>query len=112
MVLVPSQLYAGVPEKACVMLNHLNETVTLTLILEHNMQIRALLSDLVAKNSFYCSPFTVSIFPWDKGDSWRNSVSVDALHSDPQQQKEHNKGKMNSAEQIADYSLKMKVILS
>ncbi|XP_036765796.2 pregnancy zone protein-like isoform X2 [Manis pentadactyla] len=62
-VLVPSQLYAGVPEKACVMLNHLNETVTLTLILEHNMQIRALLSDLVAKNSFYCSPFTISEMP-------------------------------------------------
>ncbi|KAK2498956.1 hypothetical protein MC885_001575, partial [Smutsia gigantea] len=62
-VLVPSQLYAGVPEKACVMLNHLNETVTLNLILEHNAQIRALLSDLVAEDSFYCSPFTISEMP-------------------------------------------------
>uniref|UniRef100_A0A452R6E2 Pregnancy zone protein n=1 Tax=Ursus americanus TaxID=9643 RepID=A0A452R6E2_URSAM len=60
LVLVPSQLYAGVPEKACVMLNHLNETVTLNIILEYGMQARTLLADLVTeKNSFYCSPFTL-----------------------------------------------------
>uniref|UniRef100_A0A7N5P161 Pregnancy zone protein-like n=1 Tax=Ailuropoda melanoleuca TaxID=9646 RepID=A0A7N5P161_AILME len=60
LVLVPSQLYTGVPEKACVMLNHLNETVTLNIILEYGMQARTLLADLVTeKNSFYCSPFTL-----------------------------------------------------
>uniref|UniRef100_A0A452UMZ4 Uncharacterized protein n=1 Tax=Ursus maritimus TaxID=29073 RepID=A0A452UMZ4_URSMA len=68
LVLVPSQLYAGVPEKACVMLNHLNETVTLNIILEYGMQARTLLADLVTeKNSFYCSPFTVSMTPRDRG---------------------------------------------
>lgn len=66
LVLVPSQLYAGVPEKACVMLNHLNETVTLNIILEYGLQTRTLLADVVTeKNSFYCSPFTVSMTPWD-----------------------------------------------
>uniref|UniRef100_A0A8C3W7Y9 Pregnancy zone protein-like n=1 Tax=Catagonus wagneri TaxID=51154 RepID=A0A8C3W7Y9_9CETA len=59
LVLVPSQLYAGVPEKACVMLNHLNETVTLTLTLEYETQGRNLLTDTQAKNAFYCSSFTI-----------------------------------------------------
>uniref|UniRef100_A0A8C0K0X4 Pregnancy zone protein-like n=1 Tax=Canis lupus dingo TaxID=286419 RepID=A0A8C0K0X4_CANLU len=67
LVLVPSQLYAKVPEKACVMLNDLNETVTVNLILEYAMQTRTLLSDVVTKNSFYCRPFTVSIIHWDMG---------------------------------------------
>ncbi|XP_044241170.2 pregnancy zone protein-like isoform X3 [Ursus arctos] len=68
LVLVPSQLYAGVPEKACVMLNHLNETVTLNIILEYGMQARTLLADLVSeKNSFYCSPFTLPELPSSSG---------------------------------------------
>uniref|UniRef100_A0A452R6M6 Pregnancy zone protein-like n=1 Tax=Ursus americanus TaxID=9643 RepID=A0A452R6M6_URSAM len=68
LVLVPSQLYAGVPEKACVMLNHLNETVTLNIILEYGMQARTLLADLVTeKNSFYCSPFTLPELPSSSG---------------------------------------------
>lgn len=68
LVLVPSQLYAEFPEKACIMLNHLNETVTLNVILEYGVYRKALLTDLVAeKDSFYCSPFTVSITPWNKG---------------------------------------------
>ncbi|KAL1791017.1 pregnancy zone protein-like, partial [Sigmodon hispidus] len=63
-VLVPSKLYAGVPEKACVNLNHLNETVTLKVILESETQITNLLTDLeVAKDSSYCSPFTISDSP-------------------------------------------------
>uniref|UniRef100_A0A8C4M689 Alpha-2-macroglobulin n=1 Tax=Equus asinus asinus TaxID=83772 RepID=A0A8C4M689_EQUAS len=58
LVLVPSQLYSGVPEKACILLNHLNETVTLSVTLEYGRQSRNLLTDLVTeKNSFYCSPF-------------------------------------------------------
>ncbi|XP_054447414.1 pregnancy zone protein-like [Pteronotus mesoamericanus] len=64
LVVVPSQLYSGVPEKACVMLNHLNETVTLDIILEYGIHNKSLLSDLVTeKNSFYCSPFTIPELP-------------------------------------------------
>uniref|UniRef100_A0A671E1W3 Alpha-2-macroglobulin n=1 Tax=Rhinolophus ferrumequinum TaxID=59479 RepID=A0A671E1W3_RHIFE len=64
LVLVPSQLYTELPEKACVMLNHLNETVTLNVILEYGMHSKALLTDLVAeKDSFYCSPFTIPELP-------------------------------------------------
>uniref|UniRef100_A0A5F9DH12 Pregnancy zone protein n=1 Tax=Oryctolagus cuniculus TaxID=9986 RepID=A0A5F9DH12_RABIT len=44
-VLVPSELYAGVPEKACVILNHLNETMTLNMTLEYGTQKRNLLTD-------------------------------------------------------------------
>uniref|UniRef100_A0A8B9XV49 Alpha-2-macroglobulin n=1 Tax=Bos mutus grunniens TaxID=30521 RepID=A0A8B9XV49_BOSMU len=46
LVLVPSQLYAGVPEKVCVLLNHLNETVALTVTLEYETEGRNLLTDL------------------------------------------------------------------
>ncbi|KAG3292422.1 hypothetical protein H1C71_013749, partial [Ictidomys tridecemlineatus] len=67
MVLVPSQLYAGVPEKACIILNHLNETMTLNVNLEYGTQSRNLLTELVTdRNSFHCSPFTIpelSSFP-------------------------------------------------
>nr|XP_026236338.1 pregnancy zone protein-like isoform X1 [Urocitellus parryii] len=64
MVLVPSQLYSGVPEKACVILNHLNETVTLNVNLEYGTQSRNLLTELVTdRNSFHCSPFTIPELP-------------------------------------------------
>nr|XP_044612248.1 pregnancy zone protein-like isoform X1 [Equus asinus] len=64
LVLVPSQLYSGVPEKACILLNHLNETVTLSVTLEYGRQSRNLLTDLVTeKNSFYCSPFIIPELP-------------------------------------------------
>ncbi|XP_045319813.1 pregnancy zone protein-like [Leopardus geoffroyi] len=60
LVLVPSQLYTGVPEKACVMLNHLNETMTLNITLDYGMQISTLLTELVTeKNYFSCSPFII-----------------------------------------------------
>uniref|UniRef100_A0A8C8YW68 Alpha-2-macroglobulin n=1 Tax=Prolemur simus TaxID=1328070 RepID=A0A8C8YW68_PROSS len=63
-VLVPSELYTGVPEKACVILNHLNETVTVNVTLEYGMQSRDLLTDLVAeRNSFHCSPFIIPELP-------------------------------------------------
>ncbi|CAH7422708.1 pregnancy zone protein [Phodopus roborovskii] len=63
-VLVPSQLYVGVPEKACVNLHHLNESVTLNIILENGMQTTNLLTGLaVEKDSFYCRPFTISSLP-------------------------------------------------
>ncbi|XP_023984905.1 pregnancy zone protein-like [Physeter macrocephalus] len=59
LVLVPSQLYAGVTEKACVVLNHLNETVELTVTLEYEMQSRTLLTDLGVKHSCHCSSFMI-----------------------------------------------------
>ncbi|XP_054974413.1 pregnancy zone protein-like [Sorex araneus] len=60
LVLVPSQLYTGVAEKACVMLSHMNETVTLNVVLEYGLQSGNLLTDLVTKkNSFYCTPFII-----------------------------------------------------
>ncbi|KAL6063987.1 hypothetical protein STEG23_028507, partial [Scotinomys teguina] len=63
-VLVPSELYSGVSEKACVNLHHLNETVTLNILLEYERQITSLLTGLaVEKDSFYCSPFTISGLP-------------------------------------------------
>ncbi|XP_036037851.1 pregnancy zone protein-like [Onychomys torridus] len=63
-VLVPSQLYAGVSEKACVNLHHLNETVTLDILLEHETQITSLLTgQAVKEDSFYCSPFMISGLP-------------------------------------------------
>uniref|UniRef100_A0A8C6CJ07 Alpha-2-macroglobulin domain-containing protein n=1 Tax=Monodon monoceros TaxID=40151 RepID=A0A8C6CJ07_MONMO len=45
--------------KACVVLNHLNESVELTVTLEYEMQSRNLLTDLGAKHSFYCSSFMI-----------------------------------------------------
>ncbi|XP_077026108.1 pregnancy zone protein-like [Tamandua tetradactyla] len=64
LVLVPSQLYAGTPENVCVLLNHLNETVTLSISLEYEGQNRSLLTDVVAeKGSFYCSAFTIPEHP-------------------------------------------------
>ena len=91
-MLIPSQLYAGVPEKVCVLLNHLNETVALTVTLEHEVQGRILFTDLEAKNSFYCRSFTVSIPPWGKGNYYRESTLADALGSDPQQLKKPQLG--------------------
>ncbi|XP_075863792.1 pregnancy zone protein-like isoform X1 [Microcebus murinus] len=63
-VLVPSVLHNGVPEKACVILNHLNETVTVNMTLQYETQSRNLLTDLVAeRDSFYCSPFIIPELP-------------------------------------------------
>ncbi|XP_075409473.1 pregnancy zone protein-like [Tenrec ecaudatus] len=60
-VLVPSQLYSGATEKACVMLKNLNETVTVTITIEYGRQTWDLLSNPVAeKASFFCHPFSVS----------------------------------------------------
>uniref|UniRef100_A0A8C9GRN1 Alpha-2-macroglobulin n=1 Tax=Piliocolobus tephrosceles TaxID=591936 RepID=A0A8C9GRN1_9PRIM len=62
LVLVPSHLYTGVPEKACVILNHLNETVALKVTLRYEMQNNPLFTDLVTKrNYFYCSSFMVKL---------------------------------------------------
>ncbi|KAM7114384.1 pregnancy zone protein-like [Molossus nigricans] len=64
LVVIPKQPYSGVPEKACVMLSHLNETVTLNVILEYEKYSKALLTDLVTeKDSFYCSPLIIPELP-------------------------------------------------
>ncbi|KAM9671515.1 pregnancy zone protein-like isoform 2-T2 [Trichechus inunguis] len=63
-VLVPSELYTGVPEKACVILNHLNETVTVSITLEFGVQNWNLLRNQVAeKDTFFCSSFILPEFP-------------------------------------------------
>ncbi|XP_032126267.1 pregnancy zone protein [Sapajus apella] len=46
MVLVPSLLHTETPEKGCVLLSHLNETVTLSASLESASGNRSLFTDL------------------------------------------------------------------
>ncbi|KAM4819835.1 LOW QUALITY PROTEIN: pregnancy zone protein-like [Thomomys bottae] len=71
MVVVPSQLYAGVPEKACVHLSHLNETVTLHIVLSYGMGSQSILTkQAVQENSFFCSPFLVSRVGWRERQGW------------------------------------------
>uniref|UniRef100_F6UYQ0 Alpha-2-macroglobulin n=1 Tax=Ornithorhynchus anatinus TaxID=9258 RepID=F6UYQ0_ORNAN len=68
MLLISSLLHAEVPEKACILLSHLNETVTLSAVLEYGTENRSLVAnlvdDLVAnKDTFHCSPFTLPSSP-------------------------------------------------
>eukprot|EP00073_Rattus_norvegicus_P036107 XP_008761496.1 PREDICTED: alpha-1-inhibitor 3-like [Rattus norvegicus] len=61
MVLVPSQLYTETPEKICLHLYHLNETVTVTASLISQRGTRKLFDELVVdKDLFHCVSFTVS----------------------------------------------------
>ncbi|KAM5262732.1 pregnancy zone protein-like [Ctenodactylus gundi] len=61
MVLVPEQVYAGIPEMACVHLNNLNETVTLSITLDYRRHRGSLLPDrVVDKADFHCVPFVAS----------------------------------------------------
>ncbi|XP_036765797.2 alpha-2-macroglobulin [Manis pentadactyla] len=60
MVLVPSLLHTGTPEKGCLVLSHLNETVTVSASLESVRENRSLFTDLVAeKDLFHCVSFTI-----------------------------------------------------
>uniref|UniRef100_A0A8C3WA37 Alpha-2-macroglobulin n=1 Tax=Catagonus wagneri TaxID=51154 RepID=A0A8C3WA37_9CETA len=60
MVLVPSLLHTGTPEKGCLLLSHLNETVTVSASLEALRENRSLFTDIVAeKDLFGCVSFTV-----------------------------------------------------
>ncbi|XP_075409474.1 alpha-2-macroglobulin [Tenrec ecaudatus] len=60
MVLVPSLLHTGTPEKGCLLLNHLNETVTVSACLESVRGNRSLFADLtVEKDLFHCISFTI-----------------------------------------------------
>ncbi|KAM6162666.1 alpha-2-macroglobulin [Erethizon dorsatum] len=60
MVLVPSLLHSGTPEKGCLLLTQLNETVTVRASLESSRGNRSLFTDVVAeKDLFQCVAFTV-----------------------------------------------------
>nr|AFU81328.1 alpha-2-macroglobulin variant 3 [Bos taurus] len=49
MVLVPSLLHTETPEKGCLLLSHLNETVTVSASLESVRENRSLFTDVVAE---------------------------------------------------------------
>ncbi|XP_043377898.1 alpha-2-macroglobulin isoform X1 [Chelonia mydas] len=60
MVLVPFLIHTNVPEKVCIQLTHLNESVTLSATLEYAGANRSLIADVVSeKDVFKCIPFTV-----------------------------------------------------
>ncbi|XP_037023802.2 alpha-2-macroglobulin-like [Artibeus jamaicensis] len=60
MVLVPSLLHTETTEKGCLLLSHLNETVTVSASLESVRENRSLFTDLVAeKDLFHCISFTI-----------------------------------------------------
>ncbi|XP_058414822.1 alpha-2-macroglobulin [Diceros bicornis minor] len=60
MVLVPSLLHSGAIEKGCLLLSHLNETVTVSASLESLRENKSLFADQVAeKDLFQCVSFTV-----------------------------------------------------
>ncbi|GAB1291243.1 Murinoglobulin-1 [Apodemus speciosus] len=60
MVLVPSQLYTETPEKICLHLYHLNETVTVTASLVSHWGRKDLFDELVVdKDMFQCVSFTI-----------------------------------------------------
>ncbi|EGW04914.1 Murinoglobulin-1 [Cricetulus griseus] len=61
MVLVPSLLHTGTPEKGCLLLSHLNETVSVSAFMESVQGNESLFSDLVvSKDLFQCVSFTVA----------------------------------------------------
>ncbi|XP_014425634.2 alpha-2-macroglobulin-like isoform X2 [Pelodiscus sinensis] len=60
MVFVPFLVHTKVPEKVCIQLTHLNESVTLSATLEHAGENRSLIADVVTgKDVFKCIPFTL-----------------------------------------------------
>uniref|UniRef100_A0A8C3TIM2 Alpha-2-macroglobulin n=1 Tax=Chelydra serpentina TaxID=8475 RepID=A0A8C3TIM2_CHESE len=65
MVLVPFLIHTNIPEKVCIQLTHLNESVTLSATLEYAGENRSLIADVVSeKDVFKCSgSFTVLQLP-------------------------------------------------
>ncbi|NWW81996.1 A2MG protein, partial [Climacteris rufus] len=60
MVLVPFMIHTDSPEKVCVQLAHLNESVTLSATLEYQGENRSLIDDVVSeKDVFTCIPFSL-----------------------------------------------------
>ncbi|XP_076796624.1 murinoglobulin-1-like isoform X2 [Arvicanthis niloticus] len=69
MVLAPSQLYTETPEKICLHLYHLNETVTVTASLISRWGRRQLFDDLtVDKDLFHCVSFTIPRLSSSEGE--------------------------------------------
>ncbi|POI35426.1 hypothetical protein CIB84_000822, partial [Bambusicola thoracicus] len=61
MVLLPFLIHTGSPEKICVQLTHLNESVTLSATLEYQGENRSLIDDVVTeKDVFTCIPYSLS----------------------------------------------------
>uniref|UniRef100_A0A8C0FYM4 Alpha-2-macroglobulin n=1 Tax=Bubo bubo TaxID=30461 RepID=A0A8C0FYM4_BUBBB len=60
MVLLPFLIHTDSPEKVCVQLTHLNESVTLSATLEYQGENRSLIDDVVSeKDVFTCIPFSL-----------------------------------------------------
>ncbi|NXJ01814.1 A2MG protein, partial [Psophia crepitans] len=60
MVLLPFLIHTDSPEKVCVQLTHLNESVTLSATLEYQGENRSLINDVVSeKDVFTCIPFSL-----------------------------------------------------
>ncbi|NXC37818.1 A2MG protein, partial [Penelope pileata] len=60
MVLLPFLIRTDSPEKVCVQLMHLNESVTLSATLEYQGENRSLINDVVSeKDVFTCIPFSI-----------------------------------------------------
>ncbi|NWI23280.1 A2MG protein, partial [Sula dactylatra] len=60
MVLLPFLIHTDTPEKVCVQLTHLNESVTLSTTLEYQGENRSLIDDVVSeKDVFTCIPFSL-----------------------------------------------------
>ncbi|NXP80327.1 A2MG protein, partial [Ramphastos sulfuratus] len=60
MVLLPFLIHTNSPEKVCVQLTHLNESVTLSATLEYQGENRSLIDDVVSeKDVFTCIPFSL-----------------------------------------------------
>ncbi|XP_074907702.1 alpha-2-macroglobulin-like isoform X3 [Buteo buteo] len=60
MVLLPFLIHTDSPEKVCVQLTHLNESVTLSATLEYQGGNRSLIDDVVSENDvFTCIPFSL-----------------------------------------------------
>ncbi|NXK53031.1 A2MG protein, partial [Chauna torquata] len=60
MVLLPFLIHTDAPEKVCVQLTHLNESVTLSATLEYQGENRSLIDDVVSeKDVFTCIPFSL-----------------------------------------------------
>ncbi|NWZ31143.1 A2MG protein, partial [Asarcornis scutulata] len=60
MVLLPFLINTDAPEKVCVQLTHLNESVTLSATLEYQGENRSLIDDVVSeKDIFTCIPFSI-----------------------------------------------------
>ncbi|NWS75318.1 A2MG protein, partial [Crotophaga sulcirostris] len=60
MVLLPFLIHTDSPEKVCIQLTHLNESVTLSATLEYQAENRSLIDDVVSeKDLFTCIPFSL-----------------------------------------------------